>query len=156
MSSNPSTASKSWPIQRQIRLAICLFGLVFGLCLPVSVARHIWLDRDLELNGKTVEAQVVALVSCASKTRTIPCYRLRYTIDGNVYQPKNANSSLKLGQTVKLHYAPADPSLHYLSNLGPRQPWDQGISSRLLISCGLGLIFAVSGGLGLRAVWHES
>lgn len=142
---------------RIIRWGLVLFAglmLLMVVNLPLKAFWNTKLARDLELNGRTVSARVEAEISCPAKRGPVPCYELAYTVNGHSYRPQDRHQDLKVGQTLTLRYAPLDPGYYRLTSDPPAAPWDQGLTSKMLITTSLSLFFGLIIWQILRQAWQ--
>jgi len=147
-------ASPTKPTRTELWASLGLAGFVFlfGLFLPINILRQAHLERDLQLNGKTTHATVIAETTCPSKPKPVACHQISYQVQNKVYTGHLVRPELKTGQRFLVVYAPSQPAFHQAADYhGPA--WNEGLQGRLLLTLVLGAIFTGTAVYVFRTIW---
>ncbi|MGE3724005.1 MAG: hypothetical protein AB7I41_00530 [Candidatus Sericytochromatia bacterium] len=136
-------------------LGLASFVFLFGLFLPINILRQAHLERDLQLNGKSIQATVVAETTCPSKPKPVACHQISYRVQDKAYTGHLVRPDLKTGQHIQVVYAPSQPAFHQPADYqGPA--WNEGLQGRLLLTLVLGLVFCGTAVLVFKETWKKT
>lgn len=136
-------------------LGLACFVFLFGLFLPINILRQAYLERDLQINGKTIQASVMAETTCPSKPKPVACHKISYRVQNKEYTGYLVRPDLKTGQRFQVIYAPSQPAFHQPADYhGPA--WDEGLQGRFLLTLVLGLVFCGTALLVVKKTWKEN
>lgn len=136
-------------------LGLAGFVFLFGLFLPINILRQAHLERDLQLNGKTIQATVIAETTCPSKPKPVACHKISYQVQNKEYTGHLVRPELKTGQRFLVVYAPSQPAFHQPADYHGAA-WDEGLQERFLLTLVLGLVFCSTALLVFNQTWKKT
>jgi len=130
-------------MKRILYLTVAMIPLMFfinAILFPV----YVFLERDMQLNGKHADGKVVAYRKTYAKSgQAIHNCRVRFTADGKSYMAwVYCRNTVSPGDTVEIIYAPLFPRHARFAARFP-DPWDQNLFVRMLAHLFIGICSGV-------------
>lgn len=134
------------------RAKTIVFSLKFlRSIIPIYVAVYfliifpfnIFLDRDLELNGKKTIGTITAEQIKEGKKGRYRSINVEYLNNETVYSKWFVDEKIKIGAKIEVYYSSLSPTHAILfKNKSLQKPWNQNIFFRLLLLYFIGSVFA--------------
>lgn len=126
-----------------IRIVMAFIPAYASFYFLIITPVNIFLDRDLQYNGKIVTGNVTEYKMLKGKRDNL--YReikVEYILDDKKYSKWFNNENLEVGKSIEINYSPIYPSHSILlRDKNIQYSWDKNILFRLLIISFLGLTF---------------